>query len=72
MLKYKLIYSDGKIRRYEFYPNGDETNPGIVELSIEDEPKLLKESEADVKMYYAIHALHGIDISKENGTVAWC
>ena len=71
MLKYKRISSLEGTIRYEYYPEGDVTKPGIVEFKQGTQPKLVKESENDVKRYYAMHALRGIDISKKSGTVAW-
>ena len=43
-------------------------------MSISDngERKVIKDSSADVKRYYAGHALWGIPIGDEWGTVAWC
>ena len=71
MLKYKRVSSSKGTFRYEYYPEGDITKPGIVEFQEGARPKLLKESEKDVKGYYAVHALRGIDVDKESGTVAW-
>lgn len=71
MLKYKRVSSPKGTIRYEYYPEGDLTKPGIIEFQEGDKPKIVKESENDVKGYYAVHAIRGIDIGKENGTVAW-
>lgn len=71
MIKYKRISNINGRLQYEYYPNGDVSAPGIVEFVKGKEPKLIRESENDVKMYFAIHALNGIDITKEVGTVAW-
>lgn len=71
MLKYKRISAKAGVMRYEFYPDGNTNAPGVVEFEHGKDPKLVSQSDADVKMYYAIHALHGIDTTKESGTVAW-
>ena len=71
MLSYKRIYNNNGMLRYEYYPNADTTSPGIVEFKNGEKPKLVQESKKDVKMYFAIHALNGIDTTKEVGTVAW-
>ena len=72
MLTFKRISEENGVLIYEFYPNGDTSVPGIVEFKKGEKPRLIQDSEIDVKMYYAIHALWGIDITKESGTVAWC
>ena len=71
MIKYKRTLNENNLMRYEYYPDGDFSAPGIVEFKQGEKPKLVKESEKDVKMYYAVHALHHIDTTKESGTVAW-
>ena len=71
MLKYKRVSSPRGVVRYEYYPEGDVTKPGIIEFHEGTQPELIKESENDVKGYYAVHALRGIDVRKESGTVAW-
>lgn len=71
MLKYKRISKGSGWMRYEYYPEGDTSAPGLVEFMDGSPPKLLNESERDIKMFYAIHALYGIDTEKESGTVAW-
>lgn len=72
MLKYKKISEENGIIRYEFYPEGELSAPGIVEFGNGKEPKLIQESDKDVQMYYALHALNDIDITRDSGTVAWC
>lgn len=71
MLKYKRISSENGRTRYEFYPSGDVSAPGIVEFKEGKTPVIIQQSEKDVKMYFATHALNGIDPTKESGTVAW-
>lgn len=58
--------------RYEYYPDGDLNAPGVVEFNPNEKPKIIKDSDIDVKRYYAIHAMNNIDTTKESGTVAWC
>lgn len=71
MLKYKRILNNNGVLRYEFYPEGDFLSPGIVEFKEGEKPKVIQDSKKDVKRYYAMHAMNGIDVSKETGTVAW-
>jgi hypothetical protein len=71
MLTFKRIFNENGIMRYEFYPSGDLTAPGVVEFNRAGEPKLIQDSLKDVKGYFATHALYHIDTSKESGTVAW-
>lgn len=71
MITYKRISNENGLMRYEYYPNGDTSAPGVVEFKDGKNPKMIQESKADIKMYFAIHALNGIDTSKESGTVAW-
>ena len=71
MLKYKKISDKDGIKQYEYYPNGDMSAPGIVRFDKAGKAELVKESDEDVKMYFALHALNGIDTTKESGTIAW-
>ena len=71
MLKYKRVSSPKGTVRYEYYPEGETEKPGIIEFKEGANPKIVQESENDVKGYYAVHAIRGIDINKERGTVAW-
>ena len=71
MLKFKRIFNENGIMRYEFYPEGDFFAAGIVEFSAQGERKIIKKSPTDVHGRYALHALYHIDTSKEIGTVAW-
>lgn len=71
MLTYKRISNKNGIMRYEYYPAGDVSAPGIVEYDGTGKSKLIQESPKDVKGYYAIHALNHIDTNTESGTVAW-
>lgn len=71
MLTYRRISNINGVMRYEFYPQGNTSAPGIVEFETGKNPKLIQESEADFKRYYANHALNGIDTLRDTGTVAW-
>ena len=68
MLKYKLIYKDDHVMRYEYYPAGD-GDTGIVEF-INGDGRIIKDSKDDFDGFYSSHALH-IDLSTEEGTIAW-
>ena len=72
MLTFELeSYENG---RYVFiyYPNGDKTAPGRIAKYEDGKREIIHDSPADVKGYYRGHAFSGIDISKKEGTVAWC
>ena len=72
MITYKRIMAkDNGMMQYAFYPEGDLSVPGIVEFAPGKHPKIINESANDVKRYYALHAMTGIDTAKESGTVAW-
>lgn len=71
MISYRRIVNTQNLKRYEYYPNGNTSAPGIVEFTEGEPPKLIKESSEDVKMYFAVHALNGIDTTTESGVVAW-
>ena len=71
MLTYKRVSNTNGIMRYEYYPDGDASAPGIVEIVANGIPKVIRESAKDFKMYYAYHAMYHIDITREKGTVAW-
>ena len=69
MLKYKRIYKDENVMRYEFYPEGN-GDVGIVEF-VNGRGKIIKHSADDFDSFYATHALYDIDCNKESGTIAW-
>lgn len=71
MIIYKLILEDNNVKRYEYYPEGDVSAAGVIEFKNGEGAKLISPSPNDVKMYYAVHALTGIDTTKETGTIAW-
>jgi len=71
MLKYKRLYEKKGAIGYGFYPEGNISAEGIIEFKNGEKPKIVKPSPEDVKMFYAIHAMYGIDITKESGTIAW-
>ena len=71
MLKYKRIFNENGIMRYEFYPDGDVLAAGIVEFTVQGERRIVKESPRDFNGRYALHALYHIDTDREIGTVAW-
>ena len=68
MLKYKRIYTNGEVMRYEFYPEGTGA-AGVVEFS-NGIGTIIKNSADDFDSFYSSHALH-IDCNKESGTIAW-
>lgn len=71
MLTYILSELNGDEYIYFYYPEGNEAAPGKVGLSKSGESRIIEESSQDFGKRYANHAMNGIDISKESGTVAW-
>lgn len=61
---------DGRLV-YIFYPEG-QYEPGRVAFNPDGSMELIEDSPYDVQGYYRGHALHGIDRTREWGTVAWC
>lgn len=73
MLTYVLKDIVNEIKSYYFYPEGNKNAEGIVSINTRTGDKRIDlDSPDDVKGYYAYHALCGIDLSKNNGTIAWC
>ena len=71
MLTYILSELNGDEYIYIYYPDGNKDAPGKVGLSKGGEKRIIEESKQDFGKRYANHAMNGIDISKESGTVAW-
>lgn len=71
MLVYELAEDKNGTRTYHYYPNGDRTIPGTVEFRPGTDPKLIRKSDIESKLIFGIHALNGIDPTKEKGTIAW-
>ena len=70
MLTYFLESNINGKKIYIYYPDGN-MNPGRVAFYEDGSMEIIEDSIDDVKGYYRGHALHGIDTSKESGTVAW-
>ena len=71
MLTYKLLNQiDGELV-YAYYPEGNEKAPGKVAIFGDKQGRIIEESPEDFSKYYAHHAVYGIDVTKETGTVAW-
>ena len=68
MLKYRRIFANGSISRYEFYPEGNGA-AGIVEFT-NGIGRIVKNSTDDFESFYSSHALN-IDCNTESGTIAW-
>lgn len=71
MLTYILSEINGDEYVYIYYPEGKKDAPGKVGLLKNGEKRIIEESLEDLGRRYAHHALNGIDMSKESGTVAW-
>lgn len=62
---------DGKYT-YVYYPEDNRDAPGKVILYEDNRREIVFDSKDDFKGYYRGHALWGIPVGKEWGTVAWC
>lgn len=71
MLTYELLEINGDEYVYIYYPDGNEDAPGKVGISKNGSKRIIEESAQDFGKRYANHALNGIDLSKDSGTVAW-
>lgn len=71
MLKYRLESKNDERMIYIYYPEGY-LSPGRVVFYSDGTKDAIEDSDDDVKGYYRGHALHGIPIGREHGTVAWC
>lgn len=71
MLTYILSEVIGDEYVYIYYPEGNKDAPGKVGLSKARDKRIIEESTQDFGKRYAHHALNGIYISRESGTVAW-
>ena len=70
MLRYKLIEHKNGRYLYEYVPEGH-LRPGLLALHENGEREIVKDSEDDYAGIYRGQAFCGIDITKEEGTVAW-
>ena len=71
MLTYKFLYKDSGEYVFAYYPDGKENTPGKVAILGNKQGRVIEESAEDFGKRYAFHAISGIDITKEKGTIAW-
>jgi hypothetical protein len=71
MLTYKYLDTTNGELVFAYYPNGNKVAPGKVAISGTRQGRVIEESKEDFGNRYAYHAIHGIDVTKESGTVAW-
>ena len=71
MLTYIFLHMENDEYFYEYYVNGDKQFPGVVALKKEERGRIVKLSQKDPFKNYAFHAISGIDITMQSGTVAW-
>ncbi|MCD7809026.1 MAG: hypothetical protein LUH02_06770 [Erysipelotrichaceae bacterium] len=72
MLTFELVkYEKGKYI-YHFFPDIDKSAYGVIAIYDDGEREIIQQSSVDVKQYYMGHALWGIPVGEEWGTVAWC
>lgn len=73
MLTYMLKEIKDEIKSFYFFPDNNRNAAGIVSFNVKNKERWVDlHSSADIKGYYADHALTGIDVNKSEGTVAWC
>lgn len=70
MFRYKRIYHDEHIDRFEYYPEGNTDDPGIIEY-VDGELSQIIPAKCDPVGCYFEQAWN-IDRTKESGIVAWC
>ena len=70
MLKYRIIERIGDKNIYEYIPEGN-LRPGSLALYDSGKKEIITDSPDDIKGLYRGHAFCGIDITKDEGTVAW-
>lgn len=71
MLIYEFLEMQGDEYIYCYYPDGDKSMPGRVGIKADGSKRIIEESKNDFGKHYAHHAMKGIDITKEKGTIAW-
>ncbi len=70
MLKYRIISRENGRNLYEYIPEGN-WRPGYVAIHDDGMREIVEDSPDDFKGIYRGQAFSGIDISKDQGTVAW-
>ena len=70
MLTYRLLKEEDGAKFYTFKPEGTK-RPGVVAFYENGDREVLRESPDDEIGWYKGHALWGIDINTDSGTVAW-
>ena len=53
-----------------FFPDGNK-RPGRIRFTNDGEFVSIEDSKDDFKRFYGCHAIHGIDVAKDEGVVAW-
>lgn len=71
MLTYKYLHKEDGESVFAYFPNGHEDAPGKVAISDNRKGRVIEESKEDFGNRYAYHAIHGINLGKETGTIAW-
>ena len=71
MLLYYILERTKEYAKYKFVPDGN-LREGVVLFYSDGRKEVEQDSPDDVKRYYAIHALNGINTDLDKGTVAWC
>ena len=70
MITYRLIKRLLDRVIYEYYPDGDESAPGVVEFCADGTRRVLTSSSKDFKNIFGGQALARINTSMDSGTIA--
>lgn len=76
MVEFKLIEKNGNILHYEYYPNGDKEDKGIIIFDFVKKEVIKDKKPKNNVFYWLGHMIQGIQDKetgeyKEYGTVAW-
>lgn len=73
MVTFKLVFKDEHILIYEYYPNGIEENPGIIEVNLDNQTiEVTKIARSDFETKISVKSLKQMrdsinNMRKENG-----
>ena len=71
MVSFELIDFDGKVYTYKYYPEMDETAPGIISIDKYGNREIIEVKKNDVKNLYLGHAFEAIEPGQERGSAFW-
>ena len=71
MVSFELIDFDGKVYTYKYYPEMDETAPGIISIDKYGNREIIEVSKNDVKNLYLGHVFDVIEPGQEHESAFW-